>query len=117
MPHPLALLALFALLPACDSYAPGAEDYPPNPAGDLRVVQAPNDTVRAGQTMRLTAAFADSLKGYQVIWLLVGGPAKTGRVVEWQAPAEPGTYYNGVRVEAGVNGGATSLTFTTHVAP
>ena len=118
VPYRFAPFALLTVLPACDPFDAGPPDpVPPNPAVDLRVRQEPSDTVRAGQTVRFTAVFSDSLKGYGISWHLGQSVSLTGRSVEWRVPDQAGTYYNAVRVEAGVTRGATSLIFKTHVVP
>ena len=108
-------LLLSTMLGACSIMEIEPPDHPPNPAPDLRVLQEPNDTVRVGSTVRFTALFADSTKGYRVTWQLADRTSLTGRTVEWQVPTQPGTYYNGVQVLAGPNNGSTSVIFTTYV--
>lgn len=112
-------LVLLALLPACSSFDPGPDDHPPpGPAEDLRVRQEPGDTVRVGQTVRLTAVFADSTGGWQIVWDLADASTKTGRIIEWQVPAAPGTYYGRVSVLSGdPTRGNNLLTFKTYVLP
>ena len=121
MPHrllPLFLLAALALLPACSAFENSPPDPgDPGPAPDLTVRQEPNDTVRVGQTVRLTAVFADSLRGYEVVWQMADRSTKLGRRVEWRVPEQPGTYFSEVGVQGSVLQNSTALTFRTYVLP
>ena len=117
----LALGLLAATLSGCwpDS-GPDYHGVPSDPPG-LRVRQAPNDTIRLGETVTFTAVFRDSLNPkWLYSWTLnVDGAVPVGgreRSIRW-TPSTSGSYRSTVWVGDERARSRSTISFRTVVLP